>query len=43
MIVIRTSEFCQSREWIERWFTLVEQDDERTYLHERPRGTGDTK
>jgi hypothetical protein len=42
LIVIQTEEFNRRRAWIETWFTLVEQRDDYSYFHERPRGTGQT-
>lgn len=42
LIVIETEQFNQRRAWIETWFTLVDQDGNYSYFHERARGTGQT-
>jgi hypothetical protein len=43
LIAISTTQFTQRRDWIERWFMLIVQTGDTTYLRERPRGTGDTR
>jgi hypothetical protein len=42
LIVIETEQFMKRRAWIETWFTLVDQNGNLSYFHERPRGTGQT-
>ncbi len=43
VITMSREQFLQRRDWIERWFILIRQEDSAIYLRERPRGTGDTR
>lgn len=42
LIIMGTEQFNLRRAWVETWFTLVEEDGEFCYFHERERGTGQT-
>ena len=41
-VAIKTEQFIRHRDWVERWFTLVDQNEEYSYFYERLRGTGNT-
>ncbi len=42
VIIIETESYLLRRNWIETWFTLVDQNERYSFFHERPRGTGQT-
>ena len=42
LLAIKKEHYQQHRDWIDRWFTLVDQRGDYCYFRERLRGTGQT-